>query len=105
MNIVINRPDNSCDVAIIGAGPYGLAAAAHLRALDASVRVFGDAMSFWRSNMPAGMKLRSPWIATHIAEPRGRYRLDDYFGEEGLPRPELLPVENFIDYGMWFRDH
>jgi glycine/D-amino acid oxidase-like deaminating enzyme len=104
MNIVVNHPDSSCDVAIIGAGPYGLAAAAHLRARDVSVRVFGEAMSFWRHNMPTGMKLRSPWIATHIAEPRGRYRLDDYFGELGLQHPELLPVENFVDYGMWFRD-
>ena len=105
MNIVVNRPDSICDVAIIGAGPYGLAAAAHLRAADVSVRVFGQALSFWRRNMPTGMKLRSPWIATHIAEPRGRYRLDDYFGEMGLSPPGLLPVENFIDYGTWFQHH
>ena len=105
MNILVNRPDNSSDVAIIGAGPYGLAAAARLRAADVPVRVFGEAMSFWRRNMPAGMKLRSPWVATHIAEPRGGYRLDDYFGEMGLPLPELLPVENFIDYGTWFQHH
>ncbi len=104
MNIVVNRPDNSCDVAIVGAGPYGLAAAAHLRAVNVSVRVFGEAMSFWRRHMPSGMKLRSPWIATHIADPLGRYRLDDYFGETGLPLPELLPVENFIGYGTWFQD-
>ncbi|MGA7958471.1 MAG: NAD(P)/FAD-dependent oxidoreductase, partial [Xanthobacteraceae bacterium] len=64
MNIVVNRSDNSCDVAIFGAGPYGLAAAAHLRAVNVSVRVFGEAMSFWRRHMPSGMKLRSPWIAT-----------------------------------------
>jgi len=95
--------DNSCDVAVIGAGPYGLAAAAHLRAANVGVRVFGEAMSFWRQNMPSGMKLRSPWIATHIAEPRGRYLLDDYFGEMGWPIPELLPVENFIAYGTWFQ--
>ena len=104
MNIVVNRSDNSCDVAIVGAGPYGLAAAAHLRAVNVSVRVFGEAMSFWRRHMPSGMKLRSPWIATHIADPLHRYRLDDYFGETGLPLPELLPVENFIDYGTWFQD-
>jgi len=96
--------ENSCDVAIIGAGPYGLATAAHLRAANVPFRIFGAAMSFWRRHMPAGMKLRSPWIATHIADPFGRNLLDDYFGEMGLPLPELLPVENFIDYGMWFKE-
>ena len=50
------------------------------------------------------MKLRSPWIATHIADPLGRYLLDDYFGEAGLPLPDRLPVEDFIDYGMWFQE-
>lgn len=105
MNIVVNRPDSRCEVAIIGAGPYGLAAAAHLRAAAVSVRVFGEPMSFWRHNMPAGMKLRSPWIATHIADPRARYRLDDYYAEMRLSPPELLPVENFIDYGTWFQRH
>jgi glycine/D-amino acid oxidase-like deaminating enzyme len=66
--------------------------------------VFGEAMSFWRRNMPAGMKLRSPWVATHIADPRNRYRLDDYFRAAGLPLPDLLPVENFSDYGTWFQE-
>lgn len=88
-----------CEVAVIGAGPYGLAAAAHLRAAKVPIRVFGDALSFWRDNMPAGMKLRSPWVATHIAAPQGRYLLDDYYREAGLELPKLLPVENFIDYG------
>ena len=105
MNVAVNvvRPGEKCDVAIIGAGPYGLAVAAHLRAANVSIRVFGNAMSFWRQNMPEGMKLRSPWIATHIADPLDRYRLDDYFAEAGLPQPDQLPVENFIDYGMWFQ--
>ena len=60
-------------------------------------------MSFWRNNMPAGMKLRSPWAGTHIADPAGRHLLDDYFREAGLEIPKLLPVENFIDYGRWFQ--
>jgi len=51
------------------------------------------------------MKLRSPWNATHITHPYGRYRLDDYFGEAALPHPELLPVEEFINYGTWFQRH
>lgn len=103
MNITSNFSE-SCDVAVIGAGPYGLAVAAHLRAASIDSRIFGDAMSFWRQNMPAGMKLRSPWIATHIADPLNRYRLDDYFEESGLPLPELLPIENFIGYGKWFQE-
>jgi len=105
MNIAVNavRSGDHCEVAIIGAGPYGLATAAHLRAAGASIRVFGEALSFWRRNMPNGMKLRSPWIATHIAHPSGRYLLDDYFAEAGLPVPDLLPIENFIAYGLWFQ--
>ena len=106
MNIAVGsvHSGDTCDVAIIGAGPYGLAVAAHLRAADVPIRVFGEPMSFWRRNMPAGMKLRSPWIATHIADPRNRHLLDDYFREAGLPIPDLLPVENFIDYGTWFQE-
>lgn len=106
MNIAVKATliRERCEVAIVGAGPYGLAAAAHLRAAKVSVRVFGDALSFWRDNMPAGMKLRSPWVATHIAAPDGRYLLDDYYREAGLAIPKLLPVENFIDYGRWFQE-
>ena len=106
MNIAVSpvRSTADCEVVVIGAGPYGLAAAAHLRAANVSIRVFGEAMAFWRRNMPKGMQLRSPWIATHIADPLGRYLLDDYFREAGLPLPDRLPVEDFIDYGMWFQE-
>ena len=37
------------DVAIIGAGPYGLSLAAHLAAANVNVRVFGQPMQFWLS--------------------------------------------------------
>jgi FAD-dependent urate hydroxylase len=106
MNIAVNpvRSGDNCEVAIIGAGPYGLAAAAHLCEANVPIRIFGGVMSFWRRNMPEGMKLRSPWIATHIADPFHRYLLDDYFREAGLPLPQLLPVENFIAYGRWFQE-
>jgi thioredoxin reductase len=105
MNIAVNplRWRDDCEVAIIGAGPYGLAVAAHLRAANVPIRIFGDAMAFWRENMPEGMKLRSPWIATHIAEPRAQLTLDEYFAAAGLEIPKLLPVERFIDYGLWFQ--
>lgn len=105
MNIAVNpiHLRDHCALAIVGAGPYGLAVAAHLRAAQVPFRIFGDPLSFWRNNMPEGMKLRSPWIATHIATPDGRHRLDDYFGQAGLEIPKLLPVEQFVDYGQWFQ--
>jgi cation diffusion facilitator CzcD-associated flavoprotein CzcO len=93
---------NNADVAIIGAGPYGLATAAHLRAANVPFRIFGDALSFWRGNMPVGMKLRSPWVATHIADPGNRHTLDVYYQQAGMEVPKLLPVENFVGYGEWF---
>ena len=105
MNIAIApvRTCNTCDVAIVGAGPYGLAAAAHLRAAGVETRIFGEPMSFWRSNMPHGMKLRSPWVATHFAHPHTGFSLDDYYREAGLELPKLLPLTNFVDYGLWFQ--
>ena len=47
------------DVAIIGAGPYGLSIAAHLRDRDVSFRIFGTPMSSWRNHMAAGTFLKS----------------------------------------------
>src|SRR5882724_7018861 len=94
---------DDCQVAVIGAGPYGLAVAAHLKAANISPRVFGEPMSFWRRHMPGGMKLRSPWVATHIADPGKRFSLDVFAGEHGLARQEQLPLERFVQYGEWFQ--
>jgi ribulose 1,5-bisphosphate synthetase/thiazole synthase len=59
--------DYDCDVAIVGSGPYGLSAAAHLIAADCLyVRVFGEPMSFWVTKMRVGMLLRSPWAASML---------------------------------------
>ena len=47
------------DVAVIGAGPYGLSLAAQLAAAGMDFRVFGVPMQTWRQSMPAGM--RASW--------------------------------------------
>ena len=91
-------PDTN--VAILGAGPYGLAAAAHLRWAGVEARVFGDPMSFWRT-MPAGMLLRSNWTATCIADFRGPLSLDAYCKTAGVHVERPVPLECFIEYGMW----
>ena len=65
----------SHQVAIIGAGPYGLATAAHLRAAKIETCVFGEPMEFWQNQMLEGMFLRSSWDACHIADPHRTSRL------------------------------
>jgi hypothetical protein len=94
---------DDCEVAVIGAGPYGLAAAAHLKAAKIDTRVFGRPMSFWREHMPSGMRLRSPWIASHIADPERQFSLDVYAGEHAIARQDQLPLDEFVRYGDWFQ--
>ena len=67
-----------CEVAVIGAGPYGLAAAAHLKSKGIEVRVFGRPMEFWADKMPAGMLLRSPRVASNISDPKGAFSLEAF---------------------------
>jgi FAD-dependent urate hydroxylase len=93
-----------CDVAIVGAGPYGLSAAAYLRQSAAlQIRVFGKPMDFWRRCVPPRMVLRSVWHATHIADPSNRLTLDEYVRATADDRlGEPIPVSSFIDYGCWY---
>jgi hypothetical protein len=74
-----------------------------LREAGVDVIVFGDTMSFWRKSMPEGMKLRSPWNATHIADPNGSYTLDTYANSRRMPRGYPVPLEDFVEYGAWFQ--
>jgi cation diffusion facilitator CzcD-associated flavoprotein CzcO len=97
------RLSDDCEVAVIGAGPYGLAVAAHLRCAAVSTRVFGRPLSFWREHMPKGMRLRSPWIATHIADPDRKFSLDAFARATALARQDQLPLERFVEYGDWFQ--
>lgn len=95
-----------CDVAILGAGPYGLAAAAHLssiRGLD--VRMFGRPMEFWRAAMPKGMCLESAHYASNISDPDGRLSLRDFHEKNGRASALSSPIsmETFAEYGSWFQ--
>ena len=92
-----------CNVTIIGAGPYGLSAAAYLRAAGIEARAFGEPMAFWEKQMPAGMHLRSNWGASHIADPRGELTLDAYCQQNGNHVPKPIPLSRFLGYGHWFQ--
>src|SRR6266851_2758511 len=93
-----------CDVAIIGAGPYGLSAAAHLKAANGlRIRVFGESMSFWDRHMPSGMFLRSPLVATNLSDPKNASTLEAYADKRKSPLSAPLPLDRFVDYGRWFQ--
>jgi FAD-dependent urate hydroxylase len=93
-----------CDVAIVGAGPYGLSTAAHLGLADGlNIRVFGEPMSFWEKHMPKGMLLRSPLAGSHLSDPLQALTLQAYQGASGNHITQPLPLPRFIDYGRWFQ--
>ena len=93
-----------CDIAIIGAGPYGLAAAAHLRTVKGlDVHSFGEPMSFWERNMPVGMFLRSGWAASHIADPNQALMLESFQAASRQIFSTPVPIDRFIQYGQWYQ--
>jgi len=95
------------DVAIVGAGPYGLSLAAHLNAAGVENRVFGAPMEAWQTHMPPGMRLKSYGESSNLFDPGARFSLEDYSREKGLDyHPSRLPVklETFIAYGRAFQE-
>ena len=90
------------DVAIIGAGPYGLSAGLHLKAKGLGLRIFGQPMDFWANTMPQGMLLRSERPACNISDPRSAFTLGAYEAESGLKPVAPVPLETFVGYGRWF---
>jgi thioredoxin reductase len=94
------------EIAIVGAGPYGLSIAAHLRGADLPFRIFGRVMEVWREHMPEGMLLKSDGFASDLSDPRGEFRLQHYCEENKLPyHATCLPVtlSTFTNYGVEFQ--
>lgn len=92
------------DVTILGAGPYGLSAGAHLRQIKGlELRVFGEPMEFWSSHMPEGMLLRSPWEASHLSDPQMALTMGAFGASLETPIPRPIPLDRFVEYGRWFQ--
>lgn len=102
---MMSGQSSTCEAVVVGAGPYGLSVAAHLRHAGISARVFGEPMTFWRNNMPRGMLMRSPWRATHLSDADGAWSLDAYASAHGVDPNRHLPLKTFIAYGEWFQQH
>jgi len=92
---------------IIGAGPYGLSIAAHLKAQGVGFRIFGRAMDSWISHMPDGMLLKSDGFASNLSDPSGNYTLGRFCADKGISyRDKGQPIrrDTFAAYGLAFRD-
>jgi thioredoxin reductase len=95
-----------CDVAIIGAGPYGLSIAAHLKALGVNFRIFGNPMHTWLEHMPRGMHLKSEGFASSLYDPGSTFTLETYCKEKGIPYAKTglpVPLAVFAAYGLEFQ--
>ena len=97
----------SAEVAIIGAGPYGLSIAAHLRARGVGFRIFGNPMESWRARMPAGMLLKSEGFASDLYDPERRFTLKRFCLQNSLPYEDIgvpIPRETLANYGLRFQE-
>jgi len=95
------------DTVIVGAGPYGLSVAAHLRHQGIPFRIFGRPMDSWLQHMPKGMMLKSDGFASDIYDPEQAFTLRQFCADNGIKYADTgVPVqlETFGAYGLAFRD-
>ncbi len=88
---------------VIGAGPYGLSATAHLRSQNVPTQIYGKPMEFWR-NMPPDMFLKSTWGSLNLSDPRRDYTLDRYGKIHNIPRQDPVSLKTFLAYAKWFQE-
>ncbi|WP_352837426.1 NAD(P)-binding domain-containing protein [Mesorhizobium sp. M0664] len=91
---------------VVGAGPYGLSLAAHLRGLGVDYRIIGSPMESWKSKMPKGMLLKSAGFASNLSDPEQAFTLRQFCIEHGSPYDHLdlpIPLETFSAYGVAFQ--
>ena len=87
---------------MVGAGPHGLAAAAHLRSAGVATEIFGQPMEFWREQMPRGMLLRSALRACNIASPHRSHTLERWASSRNRELAFPLALEDFVEYASWY---
>jgi len=95
------------ETTIVGAGPYGLSIAAHLRAQRKSFEVLGTPLESWRKFMPTGMVLKSEPFASNLWDPQRRFTLQRYCESHGKPYQRVadpVALSHFLEYADWFRE-
>jgi thioredoxin reductase len=106
MEMMMTAARNMVDVAIVGAGPYGLSIAAHLRHEGIPFRIFGKLMDSWKSHMPKGMMLKSDGFASNLDDPEASFTLGKFCASQGIPYGDtVIPVrlDTFTAYGEAFQ--
>lgn len=96
--------NNSIDLVIIGAGPFGLSAASFANFHQIDYMVIGKPMAFWKENIPENMYLRSgtDW---HL-DPYGNYTIETFLKSRNKTPEDVkpLPLTLFLDYAEWFQE-
>ena len=91
---------------IVGAGPYGLSLAAHLRAQHVSFEIVGQPMATWRQHMPRNMLVKSEPFASILSDPEGALTLEKFCELRGAsyePIGTPVPLYKFLSYADWFQ--
>ncbi|GLZ52698.1 FAD-dependent oxidoreductase [Actinomycetospora sp. NBRC 106378] len=92
---------DTTEVAVVGAGPYGLAATAFLRHQGTDTHTFGEVMGSWRHQMPRGMILRSKERASSIAHPVPGHTITAWARAHDVALDNPASLEHFLAYGDW----
>ena len=90
------------ELLVIGAGPYGYAAAAHAQSRGIATRVIGRPMESWRDHMPSEMFLRSSrdW-SLDVENEHSFMAFAEVSGVD--PGSGPIPIAEFLAYCEWFR--
>jgi cation diffusion facilitator CzcD-associated flavoprotein CzcO len=96
-----SQPDHT-PLLVIGAGPYGVAVAAHAQARGIDTAIVGQPMALWRRHMPAGMLLRSS-VDWHF-DAAGEHTFEAFVADRRMAPADIepLPIAVFLDYADWF---
>jgi thioredoxin reductase len=89
------------DIAIIGAGPAGLSAAAYAVQNGLEARTFGEPMAFWkRAIVP--LPLRSQPASTNIDTPAAGLTYAEFVQKKALGELPYIPFYAFLAYSQYF---
>jgi len=90
-------------IAVIGAGPYGLALAAQLRAAHVDFVLFGKPMSFWREHVPIGTHLLTDLQSCSFLYSGSALDCEAYERSLNASLSRPLRADEFAEYGLWFQ--